>query len=154
VTVAPTSAIDEEPTREGHFEETATVKLTRDPAKAAAREGGKQARGENRGRKEEEEQGEMDETVGNDEFERLDNFFEKMMLGEFEQLQEALISGPREQVYERLNQRKFEQNILEPTPTIARELSKSQDLAVTALYLVCPPAQHPCAPLPPLTGPS
>lgn len=112
-----------------------------------AREGGQRMRETRRGRerrtREEDEQNEMDEIVGNDEFERLDSFFDNMMLGEFEQLQEALISGPREQVYERLNQRKFEQNILEPTPTIARELSKSQDLATAASLLGLPSSQAP-----------
>jgi len=113
-----------------------------------SREGGGQGRRENRRKREqrkleEEEQDDMDEIVGNDEFERLDNFFDKMMLGEFEQLQEALISGPREQVYERLDQRKFEQNILEPTPTISRELSKSQGVAVTAALLGLPSSQAP-----------
>jgi hypothetical protein len=113
-----------------------------------SREDGGQGRRESRGErerrlKEEAKQDEMDEIAGNDEFERLDNFFDKMMLGEFEQLQEALISGPREQVYERLDQRKFEQNILEPTPTISRELSKSQGVAVTAALLGLPSSQAP-----------
>jgi hypothetical protein len=113
-----------------------------------SREGGGQGRRGNRRKREqrkleEEEQDDMDEIVGNDEFERLDNFFDKVMLGELEQLQEALTSGPREQVYERLNQRKFEQNILTPTPTIARELSNSQDVAITAALLGTPSSQAP-----------
>ncbi len=103
------------------------------------RQGGGQGRRESRRereqrRKGEEEQDEMDGTA-DAEFERLDGLFEKMMLSEFEQLQDALIGGPREQVYERLDQRKFEQNVLEPTPTIARELSNSPDAAVTASLL-------------------
>jgi len=113
-----------------------------------SRQGGGQGRRETRGgraqsRLEEEEQNEKDEIAGNDEFERLDNFFEKVTLGEFEQLQEALTSGPREQVYGRLNQRKFEENILEPTPTIARELSKTHDIAVNAAPLRLPSSQAP-----------
>lgn len=112
-----------------------------------SREGGGQGKRETRRRREqrklEEEQDGIDEIVGNDEFERLDSFFQKVMLGEFEQLQEALISGPPEQVYEPLNQRKFEENILEPTPTIARELSKSQDDAVIAAVLGQPSSQAP-----------
>jgi len=106
------------------------------------RQGGGQGKRESRrgretGKKREVEQGEMDETA-DAEFERLDNLFDKMMLSEFEQLQEALISGPREQVYERFNQRRFEQDVLEPTPTIAQELSDSQDAAVTASLLGVP----------------
>ena len=112
-----------------------------------SRQGGVQGRRESRrerehAKKREEEQGEMDESA-DAEFERLDNLFEKMMLSDFEQLQEALISGPREQVYEQLNQRKFEQNILEPTPTIVRELSNSQDAAVTASLLDLPSRTSP-----------
>lgn len=103
--------------------------------------GRREGRREGRYRKQEQED-EMDET-GDAEFERLDNLYDKMMLSEFEQLQEALISGPREQVYERLNQRKFEQNILEPTATIARELSNSQDTAVTASLLGMPSSTAP-----------
>ena len=108
------------------------------------RQGGNQGRRESRRareqrRKGEEEQDEMDETA-DAEFERLDGLFEKMMLSEFEQLQDALISGPREQVYEPLDQRKFEQNVLEPTPTIARELSNSPDAAVAA-SLLGPPSR-------------
>lgn len=111
-------------------------------------EGGGQGKRETKRRREqrmseEEDQDELDEIAGNDEFERLDNFFQKMMLGEFEQLQEALISGPREEVYELFNQRKFEENILEPTPTIARELSKSQDDALMAGLLGQPHFQAP-----------
>ena len=104
-----------------------------------SRQGGGQGRRESRREREQrkkgdEEQDEMDETA-DAEFERLDGLFDKMMLSEFEQLQEALVSGPREQVYERLNQRGFEQDVLEPTPTIARELSNSPDAAVTASLL-------------------
>ena len=103
------------------------------------RQGGSQGRRESRREKEQRKKGEedqdgMDETA-DAEFERLDGLFEKMMLSEFEQLQDALISGPREQVYERLDQRKFEQNVLGPTPTIARELSNSPGTAVTASLL-------------------
>jgi hypothetical protein len=97
-------------------------------------------RGREQGKKREVEQEEMDETA-DAEFEKLDNLVEKMMLSEFEQLQEALISGPREQVYEPLNQRKFEQNVLEPTPTIARELSNSQDAAAVTTSLLGLPSR-------------
>ena len=109
-----------------------------------SRQGGVQGRRESRRgtKKMEEEQDEMDESA-DAEFERLDSLFDKMMLSEFEQLQEALISGPREQVYEQLNQRKFEQNILEPTPTISRELSDSQDTAITASLLDLPSTTAP-----------
>lgn len=113
-----------------------------------SREGGGQGKRETKRRREqrkleEEDQDNMDELAGNDEFERLDNFFQKVMLGEFEQLQQALISGSREQAYERLNQRKFEENILEPTPTIARELSKSYDDALMAALIGQPSSQEP-----------